>query len=309
MNQNREIHNDEIRKIKRALAVVMGEEGVDHKSVGERIKCFTSFHDICIEWRGSIHSEFLEATRFYPQSWLNPPEQSADFIVDWRQGKYCDREIWKDADPNCDQFETPGCLHAVQRDFIARQEGKKVYLLSDKNQMDGYHNFLRWLLPRELIRKGKLLVHSSAVIDEREQAYVFLGKSGAGKTSIAGLTESARVLGDDMNLLSFEGGQCFVEAAAVGQAVQNTTLFARKFPVRGIFDLYQAKEYRLEEISQPKSALALYAGAANLFLGEVPMETVQSLQNVVFSVCKNVVFYNLYFKLDRKVWDYVYQCR
>lgn len=68
--------------------------------------------------------------------------------------------------------------------------------------MGELENYLRFLAAYSLLGSGGLLMHSACVLHRRE-AYLFLGRSGAGKTTLSSLALEAgmQVLSDDMNAL------------------------------------------------------------------------------------------------------------
>jgi len=65
-----------------------------------------------------------------------------------------------------------------------------------------FENVLRIAVAYRLLDAGGLVVHSAGVADG-ESAYLFLGRSGAGKTTLSRLSEAAgrTVLSDDLNAL------------------------------------------------------------------------------------------------------------
>ena len=68
--------------------------------------------------------------------------------------------------------------------------------------MGELENYLRFLAAYSLLEGGGLLMHSACVL-YRGEAYLFLGRSGAGKTTLSTLALEAgmQVLSDDMNAL------------------------------------------------------------------------------------------------------------
>jgi hypothetical protein len=65
-----------------------------------------------------------------------------------------------------------------------------------------FENFLRVVVAYRLVEVGGLVVHCAGVVDGGA-AYLFLGRSGAGKTTLSRLSEAAgrTVLSDDLNAL------------------------------------------------------------------------------------------------------------
>ena len=68
-------------------------------------------------------------------------------------------------------------------------------------------NFLRVLLSYRALARGGVLLHSAGIL-YRDRAYLFCGRSNAGKTTLArkAAAAGARVLSDDINLVIPENG-------------------------------------------------------------------------------------------------------
>ena len=77
-----------------------------------------------------------------------------------------------------------------------------VACAEDLLRMGDLENYLRFLVAHRLLALGGLLMHSACVV-HRGWAYLFVGRSGAGKTTVASLALEAglTVLSDDMNAL------------------------------------------------------------------------------------------------------------
>jgi hypothetical protein len=71
------------------------------------------------------------------------------------------------------------------------------------------HALLRLLLARALLERGALLVHASAVIDDAGHAALFVGASGAGKTTVAA-TLPGVVAADEAVVLTHHDGRAAV---------------------------------------------------------------------------------------------------
>jgi hypothetical protein len=74
-----------------------------------------------------------------------------------------------------------------------------------------FENFLRVLVAYRLLELGGVVLHSAGVV-RHGAAFLFLGRSGAGKTTAAriSLAQGAEVLSDDLNALSLCAGGCAV---------------------------------------------------------------------------------------------------
>jgi hypothetical protein len=74
-----------------------------------------------------------------------------------------------------------------------------------------FENFLRVVVAYRLLELGGVVLHSAGVVSGGV-AFLFLGRSGAGKTTVArlSLARGAEVLSDDLNALAPSAGGCAV---------------------------------------------------------------------------------------------------
>jgi hypothetical protein len=74
-----------------------------------------------------------------------------------------------------------------------------------------FENFLRVVVAYRLLELGGVVLHSAGVV-RGGVAFLFLGRSGAGKTTVArlSLAQGAEVLSDDLNALASSAGGCAV---------------------------------------------------------------------------------------------------
>lgn len=132
--------------------------------------------------------------------------------------------------------------------------------LSEGVELQGvFENFLRVLVAYRLLVRGGALVHSAGVVEEG-RVFLFLGPSGAGKTTVGRLARSAgrTVLSDDMNAVVAGGaGSCGfrVERLPFAGDLGQTADPCEVHPLGGLFRLEKGPEVRLEELS-PARALA-----------------------------------------------------
>ncbi len=128
-----------------------------------------------------------------------------------------------------------------------------------------FENFLRVVVAYRLLALGGLVVHSAGVVD-RGAAYLFLGRSGAGKTTLSRLSEAAgrSVLSDDLNALlpAAPGGAGLrVEKLPFTGDVGDRRHAAPPFPLAALLRLEQAPEDELRPLSKAGAAAQLLACA------------------------------------------------
>ncbi len=138
---------------------------------------------------------------------------------------------------------------AIQRDFVGSIRGEEIIIYTPKNFDDGFFNAFRWFLPRYLLRQKNLVMHSSCLVDDKGFSHLFVGPSGAGKTTTVSRATSQLILGDDMILLSFVNGEIFAETPVLGQNPKFSGHAGRRFPLKGIYFLKQGDVVGKKEIS------------------------------------------------------------
>jgi hypothetical protein len=265
-----------------------------------------SFHlvahgvSLCFQFN---NPDFLKALqKFFPREWQR---QEADPIqVDWREPYQSEKPLWDEiTNPDCQFFND----FISQRDFLTRRINRREYQLMAFQQIDdGLFNFLRFLLPVELLTSRQILFHSSCVVDQAGQAYLFFGPSGAGKTTIAQLCQEAgaNILGDDMNLIRAGQNSLTVEAAAVGQRHFQKENFGIPFPVKKVFWLQKGLVNRVREMGVGQMGLLL-SSFSNLFWDQLTPLQYEKVFQTLALVNTQVDLHELEFKKDKEIWNYV----
>lgn len=130
-----------------------------------------------------------------------------------------------------------------------------------------------------------LLIHSSVVVVENK-AYMFLGKSGTGKSTHAGLwlknIEGAVHLNDDNPVLKFKDGKAYACGTAwsgKGRIYKN-----EMYEVGGIVRLAQAPYNRMERRSGAKAFALVYTSCSKLPWSEQCMASVCSTLGKIVAV-------------------------
>ncbi len=191
-----------------------------------------------------------------PAVWLRQGEPSLS--LQWRDADrlWPDDEATFDEDPD-PRFEVQGDT-VLQRDFVARRFGPREAVIAVRPESsDGLFNALRWFLPPALLSHGALIAHSAAIIGRDGRAHVFLGHSGAGKSTVASLAAGRPVLGDDINLIRIGDLAATVEPALLGQARFDATRLDRPVQVAGFYWLSQSAKVEARALAPGELARAL----------------------------------------------------
>ena len=161
-------------------------------------------------------------------------------------------------------------------------------------------SLLRILLSVVLLPHRGFLLHAATVV-RKGRAYVFTGRSGAGKSTIAALSPPGSVLTDEISLLRFScaawqayGTPFWGEFRAAGA---NSHL-----PVAGIYTLVQSPEDTVERLSVKQALRALLPNV--LFFASSQPQTQQLLQ-VLAGAAKEIPIYRLHFRRHDRFWEVI----
>jgi hypothetical protein len=124
-----------------------------------------------------------------------------------------------------------------------------------------FENFFRILVAYRLQEAGGVLLHSAGVVDGQGRATLFLGRSGAGKTTLSRLCThlGLQILSDDLNALCPGPEGTVVEKMPFAGDFGTTSTPFRAYPLRALCRLEKGTEDRVEEMSAAQSLALLVA--------------------------------------------------
>jgi len=179
-----------------------------------------------------------------------------------------------------------------------------LHAFTGESQFVGANNpytldcLLRILLTWMLLPRTGFLLHAATVIRD-DRAYLFTGKSGAGKSTVASLAPGGSVLTDELSLVRREDGVWraygtpFWGEFCAGDS--NTSA-----PIAGIFRLVQAEENRVTPLRTVEFLRAMIGNV--LFFSRQPADS-QRLLNIVSLAAQELRGYTLEFRKDRTFWE------
>lgn len=288
-----------ISREKRSFLKTMMQRPLDVASYP--LSLAVNLHGVLTVWKVKDSSALELLRGYFPKSWQSQENRGVEIY--WDQPPFS-RELWEsESDPNVEFLENA----VAQRDFAAVERTEnQVEFFAPYEMSDGVFNFLRWFLPKRLLSLDQFVLHSSAVLDsEKKKAYICLGESGAGKTTISQMAGNRSVLGDDMNIVKRKEKGWVISAGAIGQAIQEVGILGEEFEIGGFFFLKKSKENKLEPVRLSKATLAFYTGVANLFWDRLSDSEVSKVRELVTDLVGQGVFRDLQFNLDGDVWDHV----
>jgi hypothetical protein len=147
-----------------------------------------------------------------------------------------------------------------------------------------FENFFRALVAYRLLEQGGVVVHSAGVVRDGG-AFLFLGRSGAGKTTVSrlGLERGATVLSDDLNALQPgpEGAELekLPFTGDLGSDLGEAGAPAARYPLRALFRLEKSDEDRLIPLSRAEAVACLLA--CSPFLNVDPYRREELIANLL----------------------------
>lgn len=183
-------------------------------------------------------------------------------------------------------------------------EGAALRAFSSEVRFDGVKNqyaldsLLRVLLSWKLLEHQGFLLHAATVIRDGK-AFVFTGRSGAGKSTVASLSPEGTVLTDEISLLRREHGVW----RAYGTPFWGDFKAAgsnSSAPVAGIFRLSQAAQNRVQSL-RPMEVLRVLLPNVLFFSAEA--EDNRQLLEILGKTVAEIPGYILSFRRDSTFWE------
>jgi hypothetical protein len=161
-------------------------------------------------------------------------------------------------------------------------------------------SLLRILLTMVLLPKRGFLLHAATVVRDG-RAYVFAGRSGAGKSTVASLSPEGSVLTDEISLLRFTNG-CWQAHGTPFWGEFRAAGRNDHFPLAGIYSLVQAPEDRVEAISN-KEILRALLPCVLFFNSETGAN--EALLHTLLGLVEQVSCQRLHFRRSAEFWNVV----
>lgn len=162
-------------------------------------------------------------------------------------------------------------------------------------------SFLRVLLGLYLPSREGVLLHASAVCSEGK-GYLFAGRSGAGKSTVARLLSGvAQVLSDELVVArrSTEGWRVYSTPFWGEFGSPGVNLSA---PLQGIYLLQHASQHRVERLPLRRALSAVLQCSLQFAEGE---QVAEWMLNTTSALVREVPVYRLHFLPDIGFWDLV----
>jgi hypothetical protein len=258
-----------------------------------------------------------------PPSWLSEECEAAwtRFCDAWRREyrRYCEkgdftpRELLRKTRGFL--FTWPGALYDDLGDASIRS-GTPSYqyvglILGDEAKTLHLHAMAQfnYLATAWHVAQGGLLTHSAAAA-KADFGFLFLGDSGAGKTTVSKISNSKGLstLGDDLNfLLPGDNGHATI-LAAPSLRMQSFGYEPVQPWLRGIFSLCQDTRDFLSPLTPLRTAeLLVRAGYQAPFVPKLPEPGVRQAFRNACTIARDVPGYEMHFTETPRFWDLIHQ--
>jgi hypothetical protein len=166
--------------------------------------------------------------------------------------------------------------------------------------VQAFENVLRLYAAYRIFELGGLMVHGAAALDG-EAAHLFLGCSGAGKSTVARLSlESGReVLSDDLNALLREDDAFVLRGLPFTGDLDPAAIRPGSFAMRRFYRLVQHRQHALDELPTTERVALLAACAP--FLNADPHRSEALLERAA-EIARRIPAAELRFKKDADFW-------
>lgn len=170
-----------------------------------------------------------------------------------------------------------------------------------------FENFFRVLAAYRILERGGVILHCAGVArpagpGDPGEAFLFLGRSGAGKTTVSrqGLERGGRVLSDDLNAVRPDGAAVRVERLPFTGDLGAVPSAARSYPLRALFRLEKSDGDRIRPLSRAEAVACLLA--CSPFVNIDPFRR-EALMAVLVDLAMAFPAFELHFSLGGGFWS------
>jgi hypothetical protein len=169
------------------------------------------------------------------------------------------------------------------------------------------HKMLFIFISFVLGERDKFMVHGAGIGEKHgEGGFLFLGDSGAGKTTVASFAGMDAVLSDDAPVVGREDGIFYIYASPFSQVnlfeERSKDYFRKKLQLKKLLFLNKADELGVMPRERQTATIEMVKSHVHTF-EFLNRELRISAFNFCYDLCRSIPAYDLYFQENDKFWD------
>ncbi|MCP4680782.1 MAG: hypothetical protein GY864_00435 [Desulfobacterales bacterium] len=186
-------------------------------------------------------------------------------------------------------------------------DGRIYFFKSAQENFHFLHRLLWIYFAQVLGEKGGCFLHAAGLANGKKGA-LFLGDSGAGKSTIAGLCPECRVLSDDGPIFFEHNGEYMIYPSPYYQIDRlkglNKEIIQMSARVKNLYFLVKDRRPFLKEVLK-KDAFSMILNRHIHFFTFLSAQAKTALFDLFFRVCDIIPIYNLHFTKEPGIWGII----
>jgi len=186
-------------------------------------------------------------------------------------------------------------------------DGQIYFFRSAQDSFYSLHRLLWIYIAQVLGEKGGCFLHAAALVHGQKGA-LFLGDSGAGKSTIAGLCPECQVISDDGPIFFEHNGEYMIYPSPYQQIDPlnglNKEIIQMSARVKNLYFLIKDRQPFLKEVLK-KDAFSMILNRHIHYFTFLSARAKTTLFDLFFRVCDIIPMYNLHFTKKPGIWGLI----
>ncbi|MCL7753099.1 phosphoenolpyruvate carboxykinase (ATP) [Polaribacter sp. Z022] len=170
------------------------------------------------------------------------------------------------------------------------EKNKSTLIISSiKNSYQYTEEFLLFMFSKLCLNQKKIIFHSSVLIDKKNNAYVFFGPSGIGKTTISKKLTEFEVFSDDMIVIEKNSEKYNLHKTPFERA--KTYKDPKKVNIKGFYRLVQSDKIKIKRLNLANSFNCLLS---NLWFNNYDKENIKPYFRIIKDLTNNLPIFEFH---------------
>lgn len=169
--------------------------------------------------------------------------------------------------------------------YSFRQLEKHAILLipSIKNAYQYSEDFFLFIFSELCIEKNKLIFHSASLLDDQNNAYIFFGPSGVGKSTISKKLSNFTTFSDDMVVIEKRKNGYLLQKTPFERNKQNSV--PELVQIKGLYRLIQSDVLKTKLLTK---SMAFNVLLSNLWFSEYKKEHIEKYTTLLKNLIEDI---------------------